>query len=55
MNIELYDNNHGPWVQAMLLGLYERGIEHQLRSVPPLESLMKVQRLVNMRRDSLHA
>jgi len=41
MNVELYGANHSPWVQAVLLGLHDKGIEHQLSSVPPREVLTR--------------
>jgi hypothetical protein len=41
MNVELYGCNHGPWVQAVLLGLHEKGIEHRMTSIPPREVLMR--------------
>ncbi len=34
--VEVYGVDHSPWVQAVLLGLRERGIEHTLVSVPPV-------------------
>lgn len=41
MNVEVYGCNHGPWVQAVLLGLHDKGIEYQLRSTPPREALIR--------------
>lgn len=32
----LYGNDHSPWVQAVLLGLHEKGIAHTLVMLPPL-------------------
>ena len=39
--VEVYGGTHSPWVQAVLLGLEERGIGHTLRSTPPWECLKK--------------
>lgn len=36
-HVEVYGADHSPWVQAVLLGLHEAGIEHALRTVPPRE------------------
>ena len=41
MQVEVYGGNHSPWVQAVLLALHDKGIEHNLRQVPPLETLQK--------------
>jgi len=35
-HVTVYANDHSPWVQAVLLGLHERGIAHTLVTVPPL-------------------
>ena len=35
----VYGTNHSPWVQAVLLGLYEKKVSHSLRAVPSLPSL----------------
>jgi glutathione S-transferase len=32
----VYGNDHSPWVQAVLLGLHEKGIDHTLVTVPPV-------------------
>ena len=39
--VEVYGGTHSPWVQSVLLGLEERGIDHSLRSTPPLVCLKK--------------
>ncbi|MGI9325653.1 MAG: hypothetical protein ACR2PZ_10570 [Pseudomonadales bacterium] len=39
MKVEIYGHNHSPWVQAVLLALHEKGIEHSLRPLPPLATL----------------
>ena len=39
MNVEVYGGNHSPWVQAVLLGLHEKGIDYSLRSTPPIDVL----------------
>ncbi len=41
MKVEVYGGYHSPWVQAVLLALHERGVEHRVRQVPPLEALLK--------------
>ena len=35
-HVWVYGNDHSPWVQAVLLGLQQRGIAHTLVTVPPL-------------------
>jgi glutathione S-transferase len=35
-HVTVYGNDHSPWVQAVLLGLHDRGIAHTLVTVPPL-------------------
>ncbi|MEM9177591.1 MAG: hypothetical protein AAGC67_20435 [Myxococcota bacterium] len=35
-HVTVYGNDHSPWVQAVLLGLHERGIPFTLVTVPPL-------------------
>lgn len=39
--VQVYGTNHSPWVQAVLLGLYEKKISHSLSSVPSLSSFKK--------------
>ena len=34
--IQVYGGNHSPWVQAVLLGVYDKRIPHTVRTVPPL-------------------
>ena len=41
MKVDVYGADHSPWVQAVLLGLHERGFEHSLRSLPPLAAFFK--------------
>ena len=41
MKVKVYGGDHSPWVNAVLLALHERGIEHSLRQVPPLETIKK--------------
>lgn len=38
MKVEVYGLNHSPWVQAVLLALHEKGIEHTLHQLPPLKA-----------------
>ena len=38
---EVYGIDHSPWVQAVLLGLTEKGIDWHLTSVPPLQTFFK--------------
>jgi glutathione S-transferase len=35
-HVTVYGNDHSPWVQAVLLGLHDRGVAHILVTVPPL-------------------
>lgn len=39
--VEVYGQDHSPWVQALLLGLYERGIQYELTTAPPLPLFLK--------------
>lgn len=39
--VRVYGGDHSPWVQAVLLGLHEAGIDHQLESFPPLSVFAK--------------
>jgi glutathione S-transferase len=41
MKVEVYGVDHSPWVQAVLLTLHEKGIEHTLRQLPPLEAFRR--------------
>lgn len=34
-HIDVYGQDHSPWVQTVLLGLYEKRISHTLTTVPP--------------------
>ena len=38
-HMQVYGADHSPWVQAVLLGLHERGVSHDLVTVPPWEVL----------------
>ena len=38
--VDVYGADHSPWVQAVLLGLHEAGIEHRLRSLPTMERFL---------------
>ena len=37
--INLYGNNHSPWVQAIMMGLHEKRLGYSRTTVPPLEVL----------------
>ncbi len=39
-HIDVYGVNHSPWVQAVLLGLHEKGVDHSLKIVPPFQVLL---------------
>ena len=39
--IKLYGNDHSPWVQAIMLGLHEKGVEYTRSTFPPLEVFKK--------------
>ena len=41
MKVEVYGALHSPWVQAVLLALHEKGIDHSVRWLPPLEVFRK--------------
>lgn len=36
MTLKVYGQDHSPWVQAVLLSLYDRGVAHSLTIVPPI-------------------
>ncbi len=40
MQVDVYGFYHSPWVQAVLLGLHDRGIDHSITALPPLASFM---------------
>jgi glutathione S-transferase len=40
-NLEIYGQDHSPWVQAVLLGLHEKDIPHTLTAIPPLAVFLK--------------
>ncbi len=39
--VAVYGMDHSPWVQAVLLGLHDAGINHSLTSLPPLATFLK--------------
>lgn len=39
--VELYGQDHSPWVQAVLLGLHEKGIAYELTTAPPPSLIFK--------------
>ena len=41
MKVDVYGADHSPWVQAVLLGLREKGIEHEKHLLPPLAVFRK--------------
>ena len=41
MKVYVYGADHSPWVQAVLLGLREKGIEHEKHLLPPLAVFRK--------------
>lgn len=41
MKVEVYGGDHSPWVQAVLLTLHEKNIEHTDRQLPPLEAFKR--------------
>ena len=38
---KLYGNDHSPWVQAIMLGLHEKGMEYTRSTFPPLDVFNK--------------
>ncbi len=36
-DIRLYGNNHSPWVQAVMMGLYQKKMQYSRIARPPLE------------------
>ena len=36
-NIQLYGNNHSPWVQAVMMGLHQKQMEYSRTATPPFE------------------
>lgn len=40
-HIDIYGQDHSPWVQTVLLGLHEKDISYTLTTVPPLSVLRK--------------
>ena len=41
MKVDVYGGNHSPWVQAVLLALHDKQIDHELRSLPPFATFRK--------------
>ena len=39
--VEIYGEDHSPWVQSVLLYLYDKNINYNLRTVPTLSLLLK--------------
>ena len=39
--VQVYGNDHSPWVQAVLLGLHERGVDTTLMLAPPLSVFVR--------------
>ena len=37
LSINLYGNNHSPWVQAIMMGLHEKRLDYSRTTVPPFE------------------
>ena len=40
-HLDVYGQDHSPWVQTVLLGLHEKGVPHTLTTVPPLSVFRK--------------
>jgi hypothetical protein len=40
-HVEVYGQDHSPWVQAVLLGLHEKSIPHTVRTAPPLRLFLR--------------
>ena len=40
MQVNVYGGYHSPWVQAVLLGLHDRRIDHAVTALPPLETFV---------------
>ncbi|MCR9278679.1 MAG: hypothetical protein NXH85_11960 [Pseudomonadaceae bacterium] len=41
MNVKVYGGDHSPWVNAVLLALYDKGIEHSSSQIPPITVFRK--------------
>ena len=39
--VEIYGEDHSPWVQSVLLGMYDNNINYNLRAVPTIGLLSK--------------
>ena len=40
-HLDVYGQDHSPWVQTVLLGLHEKGVSHRLTTVPPFSVFRK--------------
>ena len=40
-HVDVYGQDHSPWVQSVLLGLHEKDVSHTLTTVPPLSVFLK--------------
>ena len=40
-SVRLYGNDHSPWVQAIMMGLHQKQMDYERRTVPPLEAFKK--------------
>jgi glutathione S-transferase len=40
-HVWVYGNDHSPWVQAVLLGLFEKNIDHTFVTVPPVSVILR--------------
>ena len=40
-DIRLYGNDHSPWVQAVMLGLHQKGLDGSRSTVPPPEVFLR--------------
>ena len=40
-HVDVYGQDHSPWVQTVLLGLHERGVSQTLTTVPPFSVFRK--------------
>ena len=39
--VDLYGNDHSPWVQSVLLCLYDKKMSYNLRTIPTLSLFFK--------------
>ncbi len=40
-HVDVYGQDHSPWVQTVLLGLHDRGISHTVTTAPPLSVFLE--------------